>query len=60
MAEKTEVMERELGMPQPLRYVAAAVRRDALPCDVRLRTQRRPTDAGESRAILDPESIAGK
>jgi hypothetical protein len=53
-------MERELGVPQPLRFVAAAARRDALPRDVLLRTQRRPTDAAESRAILDPESTAGK
>jgi len=49
-------MERELGVPQPLRFVAAAVWWDALPCD----GQRRPRDAAESRAILDPESIAGK
>ena len=47
-------------MPQPLRLVAAALRRGALPCDVLLRTQRRPTDAAESRVILDSESTAGK
>ena len=47
-------------VPQLWRFFAAALRGDALLCDVLLRAQLRPTDAAESRAILDPESIAGK